>query len=206
MKKSELRKVYLEKRARLLATQVANASGEIADRFFKSVDLPPGGVVHTFIRIGRFNEIDTSVIYYRLWRDRPDIATAAPRADLVTGDIESVAFDSASDWKENRFGIREPAGGRLIEPGDLDIVIVPLLCFDRTGHRVGYGRGMYDRFLAACRPDCIKAGVSLFPPLDEIEGITSLDVALDTCITPDAVFQFETTTSVPPQSAAPSHQ
>jgi 5-formyltetrahydrofolate cyclo-ligase len=103
MEKSDLRKIYLEKRASLSSGEVAKASGEIAERFFRSVVLPPGGIVHTFIRIGRFNEIDTSMIYYRLWRDRPDIAMAAPRTDLETGDIESVAFDSSSDWNENRY-------------------------------------------------------------------------------------------------------
>lgn len=206
MQKADLRKIYLEKRARLSPAEVAEASGRIAERFFKNVELPPGGVVHTFIRIGRFNEIDTSMIYYRLWRDRPDIATAAPRTDLETGTIESVAFDSSSDWNENRFSIREPAGGRLIETSDLDVVIVPLLCFDRSGHRVGYGKGMYDRFLAGCRRDCVKVGVSLFPPADQIDGINENDIALDLCVTPDALFQFgETMRPVPPM-AAPSRQ
>lgn len=202
MTKAELRKIYLEKRSSLSPAQVAASSASIAERFVKSIDPPPGGVVHSFIRIGRFNEIDTSMIYYRLWRDRPDIAMAAPRTDLKTGDIESVAFDASSDWDENRFGIREPAGDKLIGPGDLDVVIVPLLCFDKHGHRVGYGKGMYDRFLAQCRPDCVKAGVSLFPPVDEIDGITETDVPLDLCITPDAVFRFnETIPAVPPMAA-----
>ena len=206
MEKSELRKIYLDKRARLTAAEVAKASREIAERFFRNVELTPGCVVHTFIRIGRFNEIDTSMIYYRIWRDRPDIATAAPRTDLETGDIESVAFDASSEWNENRFGIREPAAGRLIQPTDIDVVIVPLLCFDRTGHRVGYGKGMYDRFLAACRSDCIKVGVSLFTPVDEIGDVAASDVALDMCITPYTVFQFEVTRSAPPFSTAPWQQ
>ena len=206
MEKSELRKIYLEKRARLSAAEVAKASGEIAERFFKNVELPPGGIVHTFVRIGRFNEIDTSVIYYRLWRDRPDIATAAPRTDLETGDIESAAFEAGSDWEENRFGIREPAGGRLIEPRDIDVVIVPLLCFDRTGHRVGYGKGMYDRFLAQCRPDCVKVGVSLFPPVDAIDDVIETDVPLDVCITPATVYRFNEMMQAVPRMAAQLRQ
>lgn len=190
MNKAELRKLYLDMRALLSASDVVMASRRIAERFFETVEPPPGGVVHTFIRMAKFNEIDTSMIYYRLWRDRPDIATAAPRTDLRTGDFENVAFDASSDWHENAFGIREPAGGEIVEPSDIDVVIVPLLCFDRAGHRVGYGKGMYDRFLVACRPDCVKAGVSLFPPVDAIDDITSSDVALDMCITPDMAYRF----------------
>lgn len=190
MTKSELRKIYLEKRASRLPSDVATASGKITDRFFETVDLAPVGVVHTFIRMAKFNEIDTSMIYFRLWRDYPSIVTAAPRTDLETGDIESVAFDASSEWKENAFGIREPARPDTIEADRIDLVVVPLLCFDRSGHRVGYGKGMYDRFLAACRPDCLKVGVSLFPPVDAIDGVTRSDVALDVCITPDKAFDF----------------
>lgn len=190
MTKSELRKIYLEKRASLSSNDVATASGKITDRFFETVDLAPVGVVHTFIRMAKFNEIDTSMIYFRLWRDHPSIITAAPRTDLKTGDIESVSFDESSEWTENAFGIREPARADTIEADRIDLVVVPLLCFDRSGHRVGYGKGMYDSFLAACRPDCIKVGVSLFPPVDAISGVTRSDVALDICVTPDAAYSF----------------
>ncbi len=188
--KAELRKLYLEKRASLSPAEVVMASRRIADRFLATVVLPPGGVVHTFIRMAKFNEIDTSMIYYRLWRDRPDIATVAPRTDLRRGDLESVAFSASSHWHENAFGIREPADGEVIEPEGLDVIVVPLLCFAEDGHRVGYGKGMYDRFLAGCRPDCIKAGVSLFSPVDAIDDVTTSDVALDMCITPDAAYRF----------------
>ena len=43
-------------------------------------------------------------------------------------------------------------------------MIIPLLAFDNKGARVGYGKGLYDRFLAQCNPNCIKIGVSLFEP------------------------------------------
>jgi 5-formyltetrahydrofolate cyclo-ligase len=39
------------------------------------------------------------------------------------------------------------------------VVIVPGLAFDRSGHRVGYGRGFYDRFLATLRPDALTVGI-----------------------------------------------
>lgn len=207
MEKRELREIYLKKRAALSAAEVASASRLIADRFFLSVDLTAVRTVHTFIRIDKFTEIDTSMIYYRLWRDHPNIRTAAPRTDLQTGDIDSVIFDARTELTENSWGIREPENGETVEPHDIDLVLVPLLCFDNSGHRVGYGRGMYDRFLAGCRPDCVKVGVSLFPPVEEIEGVNSSDVALDLCVTPDEVFEFnETTRSVPPMLAAPSRQ
>jgi len=50
----------------------------------------------------------------------------------------------------NRYGIPEPvcAPADLLAPADLDIVLVPLLGFDRRGHRLGFGGGYYDRAFA----------------------------------------------------------
>lgn len=191
MKKSELRKVYLERRASLSAGEVQTASQQIADRLFEDVDLAPITSVHTFVSIAKFNEIDTSIIVRRLWRDLPGIVTVAPKTDLSTGTIESVTFDEAAEWSENSWGIREPANGDPMPPADIDMVIVPLLCFDRQGHRVGYGKGMYDRYLARCRPDCLKVGVSLFPPVEVIDDVTASDIPLDLCITPAGSFRFD---------------
>ena len=75
-------------------------------------------------------------------------------------------------------------------PAEIDLVIVPLLCFDKKGNRVGYGKGYYDRFLKQCRKDCIKIGFSYFDPIDQVEDINKFDVKLDYGITPDAIYQF----------------
>jgi 5-formyltetrahydrofolate cyclo-ligase len=49
----------------------------------------------------------------------------------------------------NRYGIPEPAApGEMLEPRQLDVVLVPLLGFDRHGHRLGSGGGYYDRSFA----------------------------------------------------------
>lgn len=189
MTKSELRKKYLERRSRLSVVEAAAMSGEIAERFFAEVDLAGVRNMHTFIRLRKFNEIDTSNIYFRLWRDHPNVQTFAPRMNAATGELESVRFEAETDFSENGWGIREPVGDAA-DPAELDLVIVPLLCFDTRGHRVGYGKGFYDRFLARCRPDCQKVGVSYFPPELEIADITENDIPLDACVTPSGLFRF----------------
>ena len=72
----------------------------------------------------------------------------------------------------------------------VDAVIVPLIVFDKNGNRVGYGGGYYDKFLAHCRKDTLKIGVSLFDPVDEIGGMEDFDVSLDHCVTPEKVWSF----------------
>ncbi|QQS31920.1 MAG: 5-formyltetrahydrofolate cyclo-ligase [Acidobacteriota bacterium] len=189
MTKSELRKKYLEKRSRLTVAETVEMSGAIAERFFAEVDLAAVRNVHTFIRLRKFNEIDTSNIYFRLWRDHPHLKTFAPRMNAATGELESVRFDAETDFTENDWGIREPLGDAA-DSAELDLVIVPLLCFDTRGHRVGYGKGFYDRFLARCRSDCQKVGVSYFPPETEVSDTTENDIPLDACVTPNRLFRF----------------
>ena len=70
------------------------------------------------------------------------------------------------------------------------MVFIPLLAYDKTGNRVGYGKGFYDRFLAQCKPETLKIGLSFFEAENEDFITSEDDVRLDYCVTPNQVFQF----------------
>ena len=72
----------------------------------------------------------------------------------------------------------------------MDVVFVPLLAFDEKGHRVGYGKGFYDRFLSQCKPEIIKIGLSFFEAEKEISYSGKNDIMLDHCITPNEIYSF----------------
>ncbi len=63
------------------------------------------------------------------------------------------------------FSAYEPISPELapyptIDSADIDMIVVPLLAFDTYGRRLGYGGGCYDRYLPACRQDCVILGVA----------------------------------------------
>lgn len=170
--------------------EVAAYSAVLKERFFVYFDLADVEILHTFLPIERYHEIQTWLILDRIWTDHGKITTVAPRIDFKTGELEHLRFTSATELIENRWGVLEPSVRDRVKPEKIDFVIVPLIAYDRRGYRVGYGKGYYDKFLAKCRPDCVKVGLSLFPPVDEITDINENDVKLDYCLTPDEMFEF----------------
>jgi 5-formyltetrahydrofolate cyclo-ligase len=190
MTKAELREQALKDRAALTPAGIVDVSNAIADRFFASVNLEGVRTLSTFIRIPKFNEVDTSAIYYRIWKERPWIRTFAPKTDVGTGTMVNIALFPDTPLVENRWEVREPESGDALDTAELDLVIVPLLAVDASGHRVGYGKGFYDRFLRDCRQDCLKVGLNYFEPLQAIVDLADHDVALDICVTPEEVYRF----------------
>lgn len=182
MTKSELRNKYLSKRLALSEKDYQLLSLELSNRFFLHTNLTFVKVIHIFIPIIEKREPDTWNIINRLQKDFPATRIVVPR---VRGEeMEQILFTDLKQLKKNKWKIPEPEFGTLIQPDEIDMVIVPLLAYDVHGHRVGYGRGFYDRFLKTCRKDCIKIGLSFFEPEKHIHERLEEDVLLDQCITP----------------------
>jgi 5-formyltetrahydrofolate cyclo-ligase len=190
MTKSGLRKIYLEKQKSLSNIERSAKSLQIADVFFDFFSFEKIRFLHAFLPIEKNGEIDTFAVINRLWRDFPEITTSVSRVDFETMTLESLKFESTTELVVNRWHILEPAGNKLIEVEKLDAVLVPLLCFDERGFRVGYGKGFYDKFLKNCRADCLKIGVSYFAPVNKINDAREFDVKLDYCVTPQKVVEF----------------
>jgi|ERR1035437_10476952 5-formyltetrahydrofolate cyclo-ligase len=188
MTKSELRKIYLSKQRETSPEDRVRDSQRISDRFFDTIDLASIKVVHCFISIEKFNEIDTAYIYERLWREFPKMITAVPRVNRDRSRMDHLRFASGTELLRSSWDIDEPVHEESVDIDEIDLVLIPLVCFDRAGNRIGYGKGFYDRFLAECRSDCTKVGLSYFPPVERIDDAGQHDIRLDRCITPDETF------------------
>ena len=194
MTKSELRKNYLDLRSELSADEVASMSTSITDAFFFTINLAAVRNLHCYLPIEKFGEPNTKLIFERAWQEFPDLITTVPRIDFATGELASVVYSSTCPVVQNKWGVNEPEGGTVVHPEAIDLAVVPLLCFDESGFRVGYGKGYYDRFLAKCRPNCLKIGMSFFPPVEKIEDTEEYDVPLDMFITPEEIYRRDAET------------
>lgn len=194
MTKSDLRHLFRQHRAAVSEVEERQFNQALAERFFREIDLNRVRTLHAFLPAQRLREVDTRPILQRLHADFPQIRLAVPRV-TGAGGMENFAWTPAAPLALNRWGIPEPTGGEPVFPAEIDLVLLPLLAFDEHGQRVGYGGGFYDRFLAQCRPNVGKLGLSWFDPMPEISDAQPTDVSLDACLTPEKVFFF---TSPPP--------
>jgi 5-formyltetrahydrofolate cyclo-ligase len=190
MKKLQLRELFLARQKSLSSEERQNLSRKITEKFFDGFDLSNVSALHCFLPIEKFNEVNTMWIFEKLWKEFPDIKTFVPKINLQTGQIESVRFAEGMRLRENKWKIKEPEENESIQPTEIDMLLVPLLCFDLRGFRIGYGKGFYDKFLKKCRQDAEKVGLSYFEPVEKISDIREYDVKLDFCITPEKIFKF----------------
>ncbi|MEP7278336.1 MAG: 5-formyltetrahydrofolate cyclo-ligase [Bacteroidota bacterium] len=135
-------------------------------------------------------EINTLLMVDFLQFRVPGLQVAYPVADFSTHTMKSMLAQDATDFKKNAYGIAEPVNGTVLAAEAVDIIFVPLLVFDINGHRIGYGKGFYDRFLSTCREDSLKIGFSYFEPVEGIDDIGQFDVPLTTGVTPGDMYEF----------------
>ena len=191
MIKSQLRKYYLSKRKAISAEEIVIKSQQITDLFFQKFDLLKVENIHIFLPIIKHNEINTWLIIRRLQQESPKMAILIPKIIPENFEIENFLFDEKK-LIVNPWGILEPSGENQdkIEPEKIDVVIIPLLIFDKNGNRVGYGKGFYDRFLQQCNPKTLKIGVCLEEPIETFEDVNEFDIKMDFCITPIKIYKF----------------
>lgn len=190
MIKAELREIYLRERKSISSTELHQRSFNIYQQFFSYVDLSFTRIVHTFIPIAKNREPDTWLIIDRIRREFPHIRLSVPKINTTTHSLQNFFFEGLHQLEENKMGIKQPKQGVPTESQKIDLVLVPLLIFDEQGNRVGYGKGYYDKFLATCRPDCQKIGISIFPPVQSIQDTDEYDFKLTACVTPEKIYQF----------------
>jgi len=102
------------------------------------------------------------------------------------------AWAFGDPFKAGQWGIREPvAEAPAVDP---DILIVPLACFDRAGHRIGYGASYYDMTIHALRARKPVTAIGIAFAVQEIPSVpaTARDERLDLVLTEREVIELRT--------------
>ena len=188
MNKEAARKYYIAKRSELTAEKIKADSKAIAERFIASNLWKGCKVIHVFISIPDKAEIDTSFLIDFFFKQHSKIKICTSIVAENDQDLLHTYITPETTYRANKWGIPEPVERIALNENEIDLVLLPLLAFDTTGNRVGYGKGFYDRFLKKCKPDVVKVGLSLFEPTEELIEADAWDVPLDWGVTATQVF------------------
>jgi 5-formyltetrahydrofolate cyclo-ligase len=187
MDKSSLRKKYRLLRNDLTIETIERQSLAIANQLLL-LDIWQKTYFHVFLTIEEKKEIDTLFILHILAGKDKEIVVS--KSDFVTVTMTHFLVTDNTKFVKNSYNIPEPIDGLEVPVGKIEVVLVPLLAFDKLGNRVGYGKGFYDKFLSECKPETIKIGVSFFEAENLISDILLEDIKLDYCVTPERTYSF----------------
>lgn len=189
LKKQELRKLYLQKRMELSPDEYADGNALLLEQF-KTIDLSEVTCISLFLPMLERREPDTFSFAEWLKETHPQIRLAFPKTDFGKATMVHYLEDNDLEIDTNAYGIPEPITGNIVSNNEIDMVITPLLAFDKRGYRVGYGKGFYDRFIAECKPGTKLIGLSFFNAVDIIDDINEFDMPMHQCITPQKIWAF----------------
>ena len=160
--KCELRKIMKVRRREVPSEERRAYSAALCGNLLEREDVQRAiGVKGVFaVYLASKEEIDLSPLVERLWAADCRVVVPAWRDDTY----RLVAYSPKTELVAGPMGILEPAPGGegliSVAEGDVSVWIVPGLAFSRSGARLGYGGGWYDRFLSKANPSSISLGVA----------------------------------------------
>ncbi len=188
MTKKELRKKYKLKRQNLSFSKLDDLSLSIANNTLK-LPIWDFTFYHIYLSITAQKEVNTDFILNILAGKDKNIVVS--KSDFNTLEMTNILLTDATKLKINAYNIPEPTEGIEIPYDKIEVVFVPLLAFNDKGHRVGYGKGFYDRFLNHCKKSTIKIGLSFFEHEETHFDSAHHDIPLNYCITPHSIYNFQ---------------
>lgn len=187
MTKNELRTYYLSQRKSFTDKEIESKSNSINNLIINALDNSIKSI-HSFIPIPDSEEVNTWGLIHHCWQN--NIRTATSITHFNPKRLENTWINDKTEYKRGLYNLPAPTEVIPVDLSELDLVIVPLLCIDKQGNRIGYGQGFYDIFLSKLSPGTKKLGVSLFDVLDEKIEADPWDVPLEGVVTSKEIIYF----------------
>lgn len=125
--------------------------------------------------------------------EHPEKRWHLPRI-TAPGEMTFYRYRPDDPLERHAYGFMEPplTAEKAVVPDQAEpvLVLVPGLLFDRSGHRLGYGQGYYDRFFATANRPVWKVGLSAETLLVEQLPVEAWDIPLDAVVTEAATYRF----------------
>lgn len=141
--KDRIRKEILEARKRVPELMITQRSGIICKELTQTKAYKDAESIWTYVSMP--GEVQTFPLIEAAWQDGKKVAVPKVIGSDTLQFIELTSYDQLS---EGYFHVLEPDYGKRAKDDDA-LIVMPGVSFDLTGNRIGYGKGFYDRFLAA---------------------------------------------------------
>ena len=181
MNKRLLRTEILTKRSLLTQEKIQEYSNKIQNTLYEMDEYKNAKRIMCFVSNG--SEVDTHPLIDRAILDGKSIVvpiTVSKTKELLVSDLFSL-----EELEVGFYNIEVPKEEflRLVNPGTIDLVLVPGVALAKDGYRVGYGGGYYDRFLA--RLDSSVPKIALGFDLQVVDKVPTehFDIPVDLIVT-----------------------
>ena len=179
--KQNLKSEILEKRKTLSKEEIKEKSSKVKENLYSLSEFKDSKNIMFYVSFN--NEVDTQKLIKELLSNNKTILV--PFVQKNNPILQLSEIKDFNDLEPKTFGILEPKEDKIKKFGinDVDLVIVPGIVFDKSGHRIGYGYGYYDRFLKKLNKNVVKIGFAFeFQLVDKIPE-EQHDVPMDVVVT-----------------------
>ena len=155
MNKKQQRKLAVDRRRALTQDERDEKSRVICDILTRLIKEPRYSEVRTiFSYRGTWDEVNVDA--FNDWAEVQGYRVAYP-ISLPKGIMKAAVPAEENAWHRAAYGILEPVikNSKILEPRDIDLIIVPCVAFDEHGNRCGHGAGYYDRFMTCMSPESL---------------------------------------------------
>jgi 5-formyltetrahydrofolate cyclo-ligase len=141
MNKNDLRVKYIKIRENI--TEKEEKSKIIAKKLLSFDVLKEAKVIGIYVSMK--NEVDTHNVINKLLMTGKRVCVPLINND---GTMRFIYIDSLENMIVNKFGTLEPSSiNEIANMDEIEVMVMPGVCFDRYGNRIGFGKGYYDRYL-----------------------------------------------------------
>lgn len=176
--KKELRTRFLKQRDALSPAFIQQASQTIQEQLLGLPVFQNAAVIMVYVSMG--SEVCTDSLIHHLLTLGKRVAIPYLHEQYGKMDASEIR-DFAQELTVGKFNTRVPKSEclRLMDPRELELIVIPAVAFDRLGNRLGYGGGYYDRYLKRISRKTMLIGVNFAAQVVDVLPVDQYDMPVD---------------------------